>query len=76
MQLLERFYDPEKGSVVSKENVGFVLWFSAVLKGPSACVLLCSLAVVAHNVQFEASFPSQKDTWTVWTVPKYYLRHI
>lgn len=47
VQLLERFYDPEKGSVVSKENVVSVLLFSAMLQGPSACVLLCSLAVVA-----------------------------
>lgn len=46
VQLLERFYDPEKGSVVSKKNVVSVLWFLAMLQGPSACVLLCSLEVV------------------------------
>ncbi|NXX37428.1 ABCBB protein, partial [Nicator chloris] len=46
VQLLERFYDPEKGSVVSKENVVSVLWVSAMLQGPSACVLLCSPAAV------------------------------
>ncbi|NXS02068.1 ABCBB protein, partial [Oxylabes madagascariensis] len=48
VQLLERFYDPEKGSVVSKENVVSVLWFSAMLQGPSACVLMCRLAVAVY----------------------------
>lgn len=33
VQLLERFYDPEKGSVVSKENMICVLLSSAMLHG-------------------------------------------
>jgi len=33
IQLLERFYDPEEGSVVSKENMISVLLSSAMLQG-------------------------------------------
>lgn len=33
VQLLERFYDPERGSVVSKGNMVCVLLFSAMLQG-------------------------------------------
>lgn len=77
VQLLERFYDPEKGSVVSKENVISVLLFSAMLQGPSACVLLCSLAVVACTcAAWDFSSFSKGQMWTIWTIPKYYLRHI